>query len=95
MWHFDLENLGWVLHGWPQCDAGVVLWSLAIAANDWQPRERLSRLCTIPINGVLDQTWDTASHAMEARVLRPLTHQSIIKTTFLLYVTASGAIAGG
>ena len=64
MWHFDLENLGWGLHGWPQCDAGVVLWSLAIAANDWQPRERLSRLCTIPINGVLDQTWDTASHAM-------------------------------
>ena len=72
MWHFDLENLGWGLHGWPQCDAGVVLWSLAIAANDWQARERLSRLCTIPINGVLDQTWDTASHAMEARILRPL-----------------------
>ena len=72
MWHFDLGNLGWGLHGWPQCDAGVVLWSLAIAANDWQPRERLSRLCTIPINGVLDQTWDTASHAMEARILRPL-----------------------
>jgi hypothetical protein len=45
---------------------------LSIASNDWQPRERLSRLCTIPINGVLDQTWDTASHAMEARILRPL-----------------------
>jgi hypothetical protein len=45
---------------------------LSIAANDWQPRERLSRLCTIPINGALDQTWDTASHAMEARILRPL-----------------------
>jgi hypothetical protein len=29
-------------------------------------------MCTIPINGVLDQTWDTASHAMEARILRPL-----------------------
>ena len=25
-----------------------------------------------PINGVSDQTWDTASHAMEARILRPL-----------------------
>ena len=44
MWHFDLENLGWGLHGWPQCDAGVVLWSLAIAANDWQPRERIASL---------------------------------------------------
>ena len=71
-WHFDLGNLGWGLHGWPQSDAGVVLWSLSIAANDWQPPERLSRLCTIPFHGVLDQTWDTASHAMEARILRPL-----------------------
>ena len=73
MWHFDLGYLGRGLHhGWPQRDAGIVLWSLSVAANDWQPRERLSRLCTIPINGVLDQTWDTASHAMEARILRPL-----------------------
>ena len=29
MWHFDLGNLGWGLHGWPQRDAGVVLWSLS------------------------------------------------------------------
>ena len=73
MWHFDLGYLGRGLHhGWPQRDAGIVLWSLSIAANDWQPRERLSRMCTIPINGVLDQAWDTASHAMEARILRPL-----------------------
>jgi hypothetical protein len=49
-----------------------VLWSLSIAANDWQPRERLTRLSTIPINGVLETTWDTASFAMEAQILRPL-----------------------
>lgn len=71
-WHFDLGNLGWGLDGWPQSDAGVILWSLSVVANDWQPRERLSRLCTMPINDVLEQTWDTASHAMEARILRPL-----------------------
>jgi hypothetical protein len=71
-WHFDLGNLGWGLHHWPQSDAGVVLWSLSIAANDWQPPERLSRLCTIPFNGVLDQIWGPTSHAMEARILRPL-----------------------
>ena len=59
-------------HGWPQRDAGIILWSLSIASNDWQPRERLSRMCTIPINGVLDQAWDTASFAMEAQILRPL-----------------------
>src|SRR5438093_3226018 len=28
---------------------------LSVAATDWQPRDRLSRLCTIPINGVLNQ----------------------------------------
>ena len=70
LWHLDLGYLSRGLHhGWPQRDAGVILWSLSIASNDWQPRERLSRLCTIPINGVLDQTWDTASFAMEARIL--------------------------
>jgi hypothetical protein len=28
-----------------QSNAGVVLWSISIAANDWQPPELLSRLC--------------------------------------------------
>jgi hypothetical protein len=73
MWHLDLGYLSRGLHhGWPQHDAGIVLWSLSVAATDWQPRERLSRMCTIPINGVLDQAWDTASFAMEAQILRPL-----------------------
>jgi hypothetical protein len=72
-WHLDLGYLSRGLHhGWPQRDAGIVLWSLSIAANEWQPRERLTRLCTVPINGVLETTWDTASFAMEAQILRPL-----------------------
>jgi len=50
-----------------------VLWSLSVAATDWEPRERLSRLCTIPIIGMLDEpSWDKASAAMEAQILRPL-----------------------
>jgi hypothetical protein len=73
LWHLDLAYLSRGLHhGWPQQDAGIVLWSLSVAATDWQTRERLSRLCTIPINGVLGQAWDTASFAMEAQILRPL-----------------------
>jgi hypothetical protein len=73
LWHLDLGYLGRGLYyGWPQRDAGIVLWSLSIAANDWQSRERLTRLCTIPIDGVLDKPWDTLSYAMEARILRPL-----------------------
>jgi hypothetical protein len=44
---------------------------LSVVATDWQPRERLSRMCTIPINGVLDQVWDTASFAKEAQIRCP------------------------
>jgi hypothetical protein len=32
----------------------------------------LTRICTIPIIGVLESPWDTGSHAMEAKILRPL-----------------------
>ena len=72
-WYIDLGYFGpGLLHGWPQRDAGVVLWSLSIAAGDWQSRERLTRLCTIPIDDVLGATWDRASYAMEARILQPL-----------------------
>jgi len=56
-----------------------VLWSLSVAATNWQPRERLSRLCTIPINGALDQAWDTASFAMEAKILRPLLWSGLLE----------------
>ena len=43
LWRLDLGYLGRGLHhGWPQHDIGIVLWSLSIAANDWQPPERLA-----------------------------------------------------
>jgi hypothetical protein len=73
LWHLDLGYLGRGLHhGWLQHHTGIVLWSLSIAANDWQRRERLTRLCTIPTIGVLESQRDTASYALEAQVLRPL-----------------------
>ena len=78
LWHLDLRDLGggfyrrWRL----QHDIGVILWSLSVAANNWQPCERLTRLCAIPtedvLDRVLDSPWNTASHAMEAQILRPL-----------------------
>jgi hypothetical protein len=72
-WHADLRYLGRGVHGsWPQRDIGILLWSLSVAAEEWQSPEKLTRLCTIPVNGVLQATWDTGSHAMEARILRPL-----------------------
>ena len=72
-WHCNLGYFDGGLHeGWPQRDMGVVLWSLSVAARDWESPERLTRLCAIPINGVLDARWDSGSMAMEARILRPL-----------------------
>ena len=72
-WHRNLSYFDRGLHGaWPQRDIGVILWSLSVAARDWESPERLTRLCAIPINGVLDAQWDSGSMAMEARILRPL-----------------------
>lgn len=73
LWHLDLSANGRGLpRGWPQREVGLVVWCLSIAAKEWETRERLTRMCTIPVNGVLDQAWDISSHATEAQILRPL-----------------------
>ncbi len=70
-WHFDLSVLGRGLHhGWLQQDAGIILWCLSVSANDWQSPTRLSRLCAIPINGVLDQKRCRLSTALKQCILR-------------------------
>ena len=70
-------NLGYFdrnpIESWPQNDAGVVLWALSASANDWLNPERLTRLCTVPVIGVVEASWDIGSYTMEARILRPLT----------------------
>jgi hypothetical protein len=72
-WHMDLGYFGRGLFGsWPQSDAGIVLWSLSICADDWQSSEKLTRLCTIPEPAMFSGTWDRTPYAMEARILRPL-----------------------
>jgi hypothetical protein len=69
-WHMDLGYFGRGLLGsWPQSDAGVVLWSLSICADDWQSSEKLTRLCTIPEPAMFSGTRDKTSYAMEARIL--------------------------
>jgi len=72
-WHVALEFLSrGANHGWPQRDVCIVLWSLSIAAKDWESREGLTRMCTIPIDSILDTPWDMATYAMDATILRPL-----------------------
>jgi hypothetical protein len=76
-------NLGYfsrgLLGGWPQQDAGIVLWSLSVSANEWMSPARLARFCTIPINGVLDQEYDKASYAIEGVILKPLNAFGILE----------------
>jgi hypothetical protein len=72
-WHMDLDYFGRGLLGsWPQADIGIVLWSLSVAASEWQTSEKLTRLCTIPEPAMFSGTWDRSEYAMEARILRPL-----------------------
>jgi hypothetical protein len=50
LWHLDLGYLSrGCHHGWPPRNAGIVLWSLSIAANDWQLRQRRFRFKNISI----------------------------------------------
>ncbi len=74
LWHL---NMGYFdrcpVQSWPQNDVGVVLWSLSASATDWQTPEKLTRLCAVPVIGVLEASWDFGSFAFEARILRPLT----------------------
>ena len=72
-WHMDLGYFARGLLGsWPQADAGVVLWSLSVCADEWQSPEKLTRLCTIPEPAMFSETWDRTRYAMEAKILRPL-----------------------
>ena len=73
-WRLDLSHFGRGLLGsWPQSDMGLVLWALSTAASDWGTPEKLSRLCTIPNQAVLENAdWDRGAIAFEARILQPL-----------------------
>lgn len=72
-WGVDLDYFGPDRHGqWPQCDVGIVLWSLSAAATDWQSLHRLTRLCTVPTPEVVGSPRDSGSFALLIKVLRPL-----------------------
>jgi hypothetical protein len=81
LWHL---NLGYFdrnsIESWPQTHTGIVLWSLSASAGDWLDRERLTRLCTVPVVGVLESEWDLGSSAMESRILRPLTWFGLLES---------------
>jgi hypothetical protein len=41
--------------------------TLSASANEWLHPDKLTRLCTVPIIGVLESDWDLGSFAMESR----------------------------
>lgn len=80
-WHLNLSYFDRFPAGsWPQSHIGVVLWALSAAANDWMRPETLSRLCTVPVDQVLDSPWDLGSVGLELRVLRPLVWFGLIES---------------
>lgn len=72
-WRIDLGYFSrGFLGSWPQDHIGLVLWSLSVAANDWTEPARLVRLCTIPVEEMLQRSYDIAQYALEGMILRPL-----------------------
>jgi hypothetical protein len=81
MWHLNLAYFDRnPVQSWPQNDVGVVLWSLAASASEWLNPEKLTRLCTVPVIGILEASWDLGSFAMESRILRPLTWFGLLES---------------
>lgn len=73
LWHLSLGYFDRnPIEVWPQTHTGVVLWSLSVSATDWTDRETLTRLCTVPIDRVVNSDWDLGTYAMDARILKPL-----------------------
>jgi hypothetical protein len=63
---------GYPISSWPQSDIGIIAWSLSFVAADWETPDRLVRLATVPVIGVLEAKQDFAGLALELRILRML-----------------------
>jgi hypothetical protein len=81
LWHMNLAYFDRnPIDSWPQSHTSIVLWSLSASANDWLHPDKLTRLCTVPVIGVLESDWDLGSFAMESRILRPLTWFGLLES---------------
>ena len=59
---------------WPQEHIGLTLWCLSVTADTWQTPGTLTRLCTVPINEILDgpKDRDTGALMFVGRILHKL-----------------------
>jgi len=71
-WDVNLAYFDGAAHPrWPQSHAGIVLWSLARSANNWQTDVQLARLCTVANSEIVRMPYLLRS-AFLWRVLKPL-----------------------
>jgi hypothetical protein len=79
-WIANLEYMGrGPLSGWPQHQAGIILWGLSIAAKEWTTPEQLVRQCAIPFEKIGGGLIDHEASAMEGIILRPLVNFGMLE----------------
>jgi hypothetical protein len=72
-WRINLGRWdGCPVPSWPQGDIGIIVWAMSHVASDWETPDRLARLTTVPVIGVLEATQDFSGIALELRILRML-----------------------
>lgn len=72
-WRINLGRWdGCPVPSWPQGDMGIIVWALSHVASDWETPDRLARLTTVPVIGVLEAERDFSGLALELRILRML-----------------------
>ena len=72
-WRINLGRWdGCPVPSWPRGDIDIIIWSLSHIATVWETPDRLARLATVPVNGVLEAERDFSGLALELRILRML-----------------------
>ncbi len=65
---------------WPQGDIGIIVWCMSHVVKDWETPDRLARLTTVPVIGVLEARQDFSGLALELRILRMLALFGLLDT---------------
>jgi hypothetical protein len=68
------------IEDWPQDHVGVVLWSLSFAAHEWMSRVAVTAICTCPYRQEPLNRWHRPEHAVESRILQPLTWLGLMES---------------
>jgi hypothetical protein len=80
-WRINLGRWdGCPVPSWPQGDIGIIVWCMSHVAKKWETPDRLARLATVPVIGVLEARQDFSGLALELRILRMLALFGLLDT---------------